>query len=311
MKLVEALNSYTCLEADQIKNIINKAPMHYKMYFIKKKNGGNRQIFHPSKTTKMLQYALIDLYLSKIIVHKSAIAYKCKNSEQNENPIKFNAIKHAAFKYSIHLDFKDFFPSIKPEDFWNKVQSIDELMSFTVEEKEYFNHIVFITFRGDTFLSIGAPSSPIISNIFMIKFDELIETFTHRSDINGVYTRYADDIWISSDDIAASRKSLDYVMEVLQKEYQSQKLNEKKTYFCSRKGKRIITGLTVTPEGDVVIPQSKKRYIRSLIYNYTLQNVDDKTVKYIKGYISFIKDVEPTFLNSLLIKYGEKMHGLL
>jgi hypothetical protein len=100
-------------------------------------------------------------------------------------------------------------------------------------------------------------------------------------------------------------------MDVLKKEYPSQKLNEKKTCICSRKGKRIITGLSVTPEGNVVIPHIKKRYIRSLIHNYTLQKADDTTVKYIKGYISFIKDVEPSFLNSLLIKYGEKMHGLL
>jgi len=311
MTLVEALSSYSCLEADQIKDIIKKAPVHYKMYFIKKKNGGNRQIFHPSKTTKMLQYALIDLYLSKIKVHKSAIAYKCKSTEQNVNPIKFNAIIHAPFKYSIHLDFKDFFPSINPIDFWKKVQNIDELMRLTEEEKENFNNIVFITFRGDTFLSIGAPSSPIISNIFMMQFDELIEAFVREAAINGVYTRYADDIWISSNNIAASQKSIDYVISVLQKEYPSQKLNEKKTYLCSRKGKRIITGLTVTPEGNVVIPHTKKRYIRSLIYAYTLQKVDDKTIKYIKGYISFIKDVEPSFLNSLLIKYGEKMHGLL
>jgi len=259
----------------------------------------------------MLQYALIDLYLSKIVVNKSAIAYKSKSPEQNENPIKYNAIKHAPFKYSIHLDFKDFFPSIKPDDFWAKVQGIEQLMSFSIEEKKQFNHIAFITFRGDTFLSIGAPSSPIISNIFMMQFDELMETFIHKSDINGVYTRYADDIWISSDNKFASQKCLNYVMDLLQKEYPSQKLNEKKTYFCSRKGKRIITGLTVTPEGNVVIPNIKKRYIRSLIHNYTLQKTDDTTVKYIKGYISFIKDVEPSFLNSLLIKYCEKMYNLL
>lgn len=189
--LLNILSDYSCLDSSQISDIIVKAPNQYKMYFIPKKNGGHRQIFHPSKTTKMLQYALIDLFLSKIEVHKSAIAYQPKNEHIDINPIKFNALKHAPYHYSLHLDFSDFFPSIKPESFWEKIIDVDILNKMGQEDRAIFNRIAFISFNGRTFLSIGAPSSPIISNIFMREFDKIVFEFVTNSDINGVYTRYA------------------------------------------------------------------------------------------------------------------------
>jgi RNA-directed DNA polymerase len=308
--LVEMLSDYSFLESTQILDIIDKSPTHYKMYFILKKNGGHRQIFHPSKTTKMLQYAVIDLFLSKIEVHPSAIAYIPKNEIIKVNPIKYNAIQHAPFHYSLHLDFSNFFPSITPATFWKKVTDSEILNKFSDEERKYFNRIIFINFRGETFLSIGAPSSPMVSNIFMREFDKKVCEFVNSADINGVYTRYADDIWISSNNKEASKKSYEYILSIMKNEYTNLSLNEKKTYFCSIKGRRCITGLTVTPEGNVLVPQAKKRFIRSLIYKYASKKLDNKDEKYLKGYISFIKDIEPSFLNSLLIKYGDKMDGL-
>jgi len=52
MTLVEALSSYTCLEADQIIDIIKKAPFQYKMYFIKKKVAAIAKYFILQKQLK-------------------------------------------------------------------------------------------------------------------------------------------------------------------------------------------------------------------------------------------------------------------
>ena len=41
--------------------IINGAQDAYKRYTIKKKNGGKRVIFQPSKATKKIQYSIINL----------------------------------------------------------------------------------------------------------------------------------------------------------------------------------------------------------------------------------------------------------
>ena len=308
--LINLLSDYSCLEPSQITDIVLKSPKQYKMYFIPKKGGGHRQIFHPSKTTKMLQYALIDLILSKIEVHKAAVAYQQKSAQIDINPIKFNALVHAPYHFSLHLDFSNFFPSITPDSFWTKVTDVELLQKMNDDDRTTFNRVIFINFRGDSFLSIGAPSSPVISNIFMRTFDRIISDYVSSAEIKGVYTRYADDIWISSNIKDSSKKAYEYLKNYITTNYNNLKLNDKKTYFCSIKGKRMITGLSATPEGNVVIPQVKKRYIRSLIYKYSLHSITEDEKKYLTGYISFIKDVEPDFLNSLLVKYGEKMNGL-
>ncbi|EGR0790832.1 RNA-directed DNA polymerase, partial [Vibrio vulnificus] len=44
------------------------------------------------------------------------------------------------------------------------------------------------------------------------------------------------------------------------------------------------------------------REIRSQIYNWTSLNDEDK--KYLSGYLSYVKSVEPEFINALCCKYG-------
>ena len=52
--ILDLLKTYVCLDDSHIESMVKKAQSTYKMYYIKKKNGGTRQIFHPSKETKVL-----------------------------------------------------------------------------------------------------------------------------------------------------------------------------------------------------------------------------------------------------------------
>lgn len=66
----------------------------------------------------------------------------------------------------------------------------------------------------------------------------------------------------------------------------------------------MITGLIVTPNGDVSIGRRNKRYIKKLLFDFSKSKISDKNKSYLKGYLSYIEDVEPDFLNSLSLKYG-------
>ena len=85
----------------------------------KKKGGGRRTIHHPSKQTKALQYALIEIFLNKLPIHSCAAAYR----RNIKSPLLENATIHAKYSYSVRVDFSDFFHSISPLDLFNQISN--------------------------------------------------------------------------------------------------------------------------------------------------------------------------------------------
>jgi len=193
-KLISKIAQYSGYEYNQVLSIALRSPGYYKMYKVKKKNGGDRLIFHPSKETKIMQYAIIDLFLKYLPVNENAYAYK----NGLKSPLKTNALRHAANSYLLHIDFKDFFPSICPADLWRAIRQYNNRIEFDSWDEIVFNKSLFLNHNGRIFLSIGAPASPIISNIIMKELDEKIFNLCKRLDDSSVYTRYADDIYIST-----------------------------------------------------------------------------------------------------------------
>jgi len=92
--------------------LIRSAPYRYKVYQIPKRSGaGLRTIAQPAKEIKKLQYWVIKNIFPSFPIHQAACAYlKGKNIFQN-------ADAHSSKPYLLKLDFKDFFPSIKGDDF--------------------------------------------------------------------------------------------------------------------------------------------------------------------------------------------------
>ena len=106
--IIEIISDYIGWDEETTRRFADKAAHSYKKYEIKKKTGGKRTIYHPSKNTKSIQYALIETIFLKIPVHSSAAAYR----RNLKSPILENAKLHSPFLYSIRIDIKDFFPSI-------------------------------------------------------------------------------------------------------------------------------------------------------------------------------------------------------
>ena len=77
----------------------------------------------------------------------------------------------------------------------------------------------------------------------------------------------------------------------------------------SRATKRSITGLIVTPEGEVSIGRDRKRLVRSMVHRYKQYTRGERDFgkdrrKHLSGLLAFILDVEPDFYNRLVLKYG-------
>ena len=282
----------------RLNRVINNAPQRYKVYRIPKRSKkGYRTIAQPSKEVKMLQYWVVQNILKQFEVHASAKAYR-----EGSN-ILCNALPHSSFRYLIKIDFKDFFYSIKAKDFISFLSSCDGIC-YSEQDIKCLVMILFYEKSGEDYcLSIGAPSSPLLSNIIMYNFDKIVNDYCVGKNI--VYTRYSDDITFSMDDPSLRYDVYGRVCEVLRDmSYPRLELNAEKTIVSSKANKRIVTGLVLTNDGRVSIGRDKKRLIRSKIYRLSQGVLDESEIDLLRGMIAYVKSVEPEFVDRMRKKYG-------
>lgn len=294
-------NQFTISETD-VSTFYKNAPKKYKIYSIPKRSAGIRVIAHPSKELKRYQRFLITSFLEKLPVHQSAYAYRKLIS------IKDNADCHRRNKYLLKMDFENFFNSINPDIFEKELQKNKVKIS-----KESFILLKQLCFwcpskkvKGKLILSVGAPSSPCISNFVMYQFDEKLTKWCNERKIT--YTRYADDITFSTN-IKDVLFDVPKLVEFTLNENFGKKILVKatKTVFSSKAHNRHITGVTITNEGELSIGRERKRYISSLIHKFKLNVLPIDEIEHLKGLLGFAFNIEPAFRYRMEKKYSRKV----
>lgn len=299
-ELLNHLIANTGLGRQDLRRIIKTAPKRYKRFKIPKRNGGFRDVSQPSPILKALQRALVEKYLSQLPVHETAKAYKKQTS------IRDNALQHVGDGPILKYDFKDFFPSITSQD-WEKYCAEHHL--FESEDDLYITtQLLFCHFPNHRLprLAIGAPSSPILSNILMEPFDRKLTTILGQDQVR--YTRYADDLTFSAPRtgyLTVVDKTLRQVISTLA--YPRLHINEEKTVRATRRYMRAVTGLILTNDGEVSIGHEKKRSIRAAVHHASLGKLDGRQLAQLCGYLAFIKSVEPSFFDRLTATYGQNL----
>lgn len=278
--------------------LIRTAPERYAHYSIPKRSGGTRNISQPASELKIVQRAIVDQLLGNLPVHPAATAYAEGTS------IRLNAARHAENGPIKKYDFKDFFPSLT-EYAWiaycesNKICDRANAIAF--------GRLLFMRPPGAHVLrlSIGAPSSPFLSNILMYQFDRIVAERVAEHYVT--YTRYADDMTFS----AGRTGYLTAVDKILRKtigELSTPKLrlNENKTVTATTKYKREVTGLILTNDHRVSLGRDRKRELRARIHHFRGGKLNiDQTVK-LAGHMAFAKDVEPEFYTRMERVYGSE-----
>lgn len=294
--LLELLKKEFLLNEKEAISFINTAPNRYKHYNIQKRHGGEREIAEPTRSLKKLQRWVLNKYFSTIECHSAAIAYSKNKS------IKDFALPHAKKKYLLKMDFKDFFNSIKSYDF--NLFLKERKLELSDDEVDYITNIFFCRNKknNDLYLSIGAPTSPFISNLIMIDFDEQINAFCNKEGIT--YTRYADDLAFSTNipnilflippEIEKICSKVNYPKNL--------QINMEKTVFTSKKHNRTLTGLVISNEGKISIGREKKRQLRAIAHKASLKLLSLEDLEKFKGMLAFLLSIDPDFSNSLKSK---------
>ena len=284
-----------------LNRLIQRAPHSYKVYTIPKRSGGQRTIAQPAKETKFIQRWLIQNLFNKLPVHECASAYKDGAS------IKKNATAHKNNSYVTKLDFKDFFPSITSSDL---VKHISEHLGHILGTQDIQDiariSCIRLHGRSDLCLSVGAPSSPVLSNTIMYSFDSEVSAWCAQGGIT--YTRYADDLTFSTSTKRISSEIESFVRGVAQKlTYPSLSLNNNKTTHLSKKHQRRITGIIINNEGNLSLGRNRKREISALIHKFSLGLLPEPEIFRLQGLLGFAKDVEPLFVARMRGKYTSRL----
>jgi RNA-directed DNA polymerase len=298
--LLQRMSRDLVLPPDDLLYLVKSAPYRYKVYEIAKKAPGKkRTIAQPAREVKPLQYWVMKNVLMAFPIHPAAVAYR------NGRSILDNAAPHAPHKYLCKLDFMNFFPSIKSTDFEKFMRTNPLAAVWTEEEITYLSKILFWRKNRKNVpqLSIGAPSSPLLSNILLFNFDLKIEAFCARLGVT--YTRYADDLSFSTNEPRILNQLEKHVADVCAKTRPPRlNLNTAKTVHASKKGLRRVTGLVLTNEGRVSLGRERKREISAGFHRYVRGILTEPEILELGGLISFAKSVEPMFLQRLANKYG-------
>ncbi|HAY47826.1 retron St85 family RNA-directed DNA polymerase [Thalassospira sp.] len=294
--ILEWIAKETGVGAAQIATIVRSANNRYCTYSIPKRDGTPRQISQPSKKLKFVQRWLAKRVFVNLPVHKSATAYLPGVG------IRKNALEHASSKYLLKMDMSDFFPSIREEDIVKlMLLNSEKWAGFEDADANFIGKAV--SYRGA--LTIGAPSSPVLSNAILFEFDELVHEYCINNEL--VYSRYADDISISSKGRIDLHAVSGVVEEFVQKlETPKLNINREKTVIVSKKHQRFITGLNLTSDGNVSVGRLRKREIRTLIFKFKSADLDFSEIGYLKGWMAYLNAVEPSFVERARLKYGDR-----
>ena len=246
---------------------------------IPKRSGGTRELSVPGselkKTQKMLARAFDRELGGK--VHKVANAYvKGRNTVTN-------AVPHLGCAVLIKLDIKDFFPSVTRD----MLQPL--LWHFAYREPTALERILDLCMT-DKGLPQGAPTSPILSNLVLRKFDIAAYQFAHL--MGAKYTRYADDLTFSliEDDPIKARKIVSGVRSLLDE--QGFELNEKPNKLKILRGHQAqqVCGITIN-SGKPTISKKQRRKVRAArhaIENGRTASMSLVSVEGLEGYYDYV-----------------------
>jgi len=279
-----SLNLFNCSDKNKyiktLYSLSNNIEKNYKIYKIKKNNGGYRTIYEPNSLLMKIQKSILNNILNNKSISLYAKAY------HKGIPLRDNASAHVNKDLILKLDIKNFFESISFVDIYNSCFSI-----------EYFPKSVgmLLTYlcTYNDHLTQGSPTSSYISNLVMKDFDEELGYYCEMNNIS--YTRYSDDMTFSGDfnpsEVIVKVRKMLYKLGL--------ELNDSKIHVIHKSSCQSVTGIVVNEK--VQVGSRYRNKIRQEIYyirKYGLESHLDRCG---------IKDDNLKYLNRL---YGRILYVL-
>jgi RNA-directed DNA polymerase len=236
---------------------------HYRFFKIAKASGSDRLIASPPKLVALFQHKLLSC-LTAIVIPKSPV-----HGFTSRRSVATNAKQHVPSRLVLNIDLLDFFPSVH----FGRVKGL-----FAKRPFNFPNEVATVLaqiFCVNGSLPQGASTSPIISNLICRGLDRDLEAFGRKNAC--VYTRYADDITISTArnhfepaviDVMPTLQNRSPILGVeLQQIFTKHdfRINTAKTRVRTFHERQEVTGLIVNEK--VNVPREFVRNIRAILHD--------------------------------------------
>ncbi|MFF2833807.1 reverse transcriptase family protein [Cellulosimicrobium cellulans] len=299
------------LETFELLNNLARSPIAYERRHVVIR-GRAREVAIPIGPLRDAQRRLSDfLWPLAEEFHESCIGYVSGGSA------KKNAEVHCGNFWIQKLDVEDFYPSTTT----GMIES--SLRDLGASEHVASAVASIATLSGS--LPMGAPSSPILSNIVLRPLDFAIAEHIKSGKV--VYSRYADDLTFSSMERFDAEP---FVREAL--ESIGLRLNRSKTRLRCRGQRVVVTGLTVSEADGPRLPKQFKRRLRQELHyverfgleehserEYEWGYIDpdneerqvEQTRRHIEGKLRYARSVEPVWVQELLHRFPKAQSQVL
>lgn len=238
----------------------------YRTFEIDKSDGSKRTIREPNKALKAEQR-----YILSVLPKEK---YDSVQGFVTGKSIVSNAIQHIDAKWSVHIDIKEFFPTINA----SKVRELFDK-----------HHIPphYVTIATDELrLPQGAPSSPRIANLVAYLIDERLNRLAQK--LRLVYTRYADDITISGIEDIDLEKLQSLIYHIIESSGFKVKKSKTRIYYGTT---RIVTGIRIREKRLFCSPIIYEE-IERLAILASRGRLSRRQAQKLQGYEAFVKHLK-------------------
>lgn len=237
---------------------------HYVTFAVPKRSGGERLIMAPKSRLKAIQRRLDALLVKRLPASEFAHGYRPKRS------VRSNAQPHVGAAVLLHLDLKDFFPSLH----FGRVRglllalgygyavagTLAALMTEAPRQPVVAGGVRYFPPVGPRACPQGAPTSPGLSNAIVMKLDHRLAGLARR--VGFTYTRYADDLAFSGDQVQQVHALRCLAQRIIAEEGFT--VNHAKTRILRRGARQQVTGVVVN---EVLgLPRAERRRLRAAVH---------------------------------------------
>jgi RNA-directed DNA polymerase len=268
---------------------------HYVTFAIPKRSGGERLIMAPKRRLKALQRRLNALLCAKLPASEYAHGFR------NGRSVRTNAQPHVGKRVLLQLDIREFFPSIH----FGRVRGLLVALGYSypvasvlaalmtepprqpaaVGDKIYFAPV------GSRACPQGAPTSPPLSNALLLKMDRRLAGLARRRGF--AYTRYADDLTFSGDDIATAHALRILASRIVEDE--GFQINGEKTRIVRDGSRQCVTGVVVNHV--LGLSRQQRRRLRAAIHRCALAQAagtsEPATLMRLEGELAYLHMLNP------------------
>lgn len=314
MSGVDKVNMFTKADRliDEITVYLRTIPDHnlsaqYITFRIPKRSGGVRVLHAPDPALKAIQRKVLDFLVQdcKLLCHNAVHSYvkhrNCKTA--------IEAHQKTGARWFLKIDLKDFFDHCGYEEVITTLYNIHPLRLLGASR---IRQLMVICFRNGI-LPQGAPTSPLLSNLYMLDFDYKIDKALRGYK----YTRYADDILISK---TTSFTYAPVVQQVVNLLPGSLMIKQNKLRYGSCNGTNWNLGLMYNKDREITVGYRNKHTIKNKIHNLFFNPPPEQgteeflswsfRVFELKGLLAYYKFIEPEYFTQLIRKYQDKGYPL-